>query len=224
MDPALSSDRLSAVELGAVRDEFNLGPVLGVTFLTAGLMNENWRVTTDSGRYALKRIRDVSADLARRNLRVMAQLAEREYPICRPVVTATGDPVLQVSDDAYCVVPWVSGEQPRGLELSLEQAEALGDGLGGLHVGLNSLSGPDLPVATVRPNARVADPPQATSEADRFLLHISREKLDAPFDRLAATFWRNGSSSSRRTSIFVPPAMFRPGLLGGHMATFSTST
>lgn len=183
-----SDDRVSPRDLEAIQNGFNLGRLVDVEFLAAGLMNENWRVRADSGSYALKRISDVSVDLARRNLRVMAQLAERGYPVCQPVVTTSGDAVLEASGGAYCAVPWVSGVQLRGRELSMEQAGALGDGLARLHVGLNSLGDPDLPAAARRPNARVADPGQASGQAERFLSHISGVGLNSPFDRFAVEF------------------------------------
>ncbi|MGH3569804.1 MAG: phosphotransferase [Pseudonocardia sp.] len=157
-----SDDRVPPRDLEAIQNGFTLGQLIDVEFLAAGLMNENWRVRAESGSYALKRISDVSVDLARRNLRVMAQLAERGYPVCRPVVTASGDAVLEASGGAYCVVPWVVGVQPRGCELSMEQVGALGDGLGCLHVGLNSVGEPDLSEAARRPSARVVDPGQAS--------------------------------------------------------------
>ncbi len=189
MDLALSaSDHLSPDDLRAVRDGFGLGSIVGVSFLAAGLMNQNWRVRAVSGVYALKRISDVGVDAARRNLRVIAQLAELNYPVCRPVPTLGGDYVLEVGGDAYCVVAWISGGHPRGVELSRAQAEVLGASLGRLHQGLNVLGGPDLPPAAVRPAARVADPHRAAEDAERFLSHIRRGRLASSFDRAAVEF------------------------------------
>lgn len=179
---------LTADELAAVRDGFRLGTVLDVRFLPTGLMNRNWRVETGAGAYALKRITDVSVDAARRNLRVVAQLSTRNHPVCEPVLTATGDPVLTAGGAAYCVVPWVAGDQPRGIELGIEQARAAGTALGRLHAGLNDLGGAELPANFARPIARVADPVSAAADADRFLSHICHGRLGSPFDRTAAEF------------------------------------
>ncbi|MGH3694256.1 MAG: phosphotransferase [Pseudonocardiaceae bacterium] len=183
-----TGDHLSSDDLRAVRDLFGLGSIFEVNFLAAGLMNQNWQIRAVSGVYALKRISDVGVDAARRNLRVIVQLAELNHPVCMPVPTVAGDYVLEVGGNAYCLIPWISGGHPRGVELSREQADVLGTSLGRLHEGLNMLGGPDLPPASARPTACVADPQRAREDAERFLSHIRRECLISSFDRATVEF------------------------------------
>lgn len=87
-----------------------------------------------------------------------------------------------------CAVSWIVGGHPRGVELSAEQAGVLGVSLGRLHEGVNALGGPDLPYASVRPGARVADPRRATEDAERFMSQVGRERLDSSFDRTVVEF------------------------------------
>ncbi|MEJ3750579.1 hypothetical protein WEI85_45895 [Actinomycetes bacterium KLBMP 9797] len=45
-------------------------------------MNRNWQVTATTGRYAVKRLLDVRASTARRNLHLLRALRERGIPVC----------------------------------------------------------------------------------------------------------------------------------------------
>lgn len=64
---------------------FELGSVTDARYLPDGLMNRNWRVTTRRGTFAVKQIHDGTLDQARRNLRVMAELAKAGVAVAAPL-------------------------------------------------------------------------------------------------------------------------------------------
>lgn len=179
---------LAPEEVNVIASGFGLGRVGQVNFLPAGLMNRNWRFGADRGVFAVKRLVDGSAGDARRNLSVLRVLAGRNLPVCAPLVTETADLVLDVGAVAYCVVPWVVGRQPRGLELSIAESRALGAVLAGLHAGLAEVGEPLLPAPELRPTMRVADPDKAAEEADRFAGLARRADRPGAFDDVVVEF------------------------------------
>lgn len=152
-------------QLAAVTAAFGVGNPISVRHLPNGLMNDNWAIVTGRGQYALKRLRDVSASTARRNLQVLADLATAGVPACAPL-TAAGDPVVTVDSDAYCLLPWVPGTHLPGSDLTLTQATELGKAIARLHQVLNSDDGP-LP-NPVRARSAPVTSEQAHAEAARF--------------------------------------------------------
>lgn len=189
-DAAALSKRFSNVEvdLAVLVDSFALGEVLECRFLPAGLMNGNWRLVTTAGVFALKRIVDVPLPLARRNLAVLAELADADAPVARPLATRTGDTVGEVEGRGYCLIPWTEGNHIAGTELAVEQAADLGVVLGEIHQHLNServshLLRPALEETTV---ARVTAPEKAYAEADRYLTKIAGLEDPTVFDDAAA--------------------------------------
>ncbi|MBA4866946.1 phosphotransferase [Streptomyces sp. PSKA54] len=173
--------------LPALVRAFGLSEATSWTFLTTGLMNRNWRLETHEGTFALKEISDVSLAKARRNLGVLSRLADERLPVCEPVHSVSGDPVVEVEGRGYCLLPWVDGKHVRGTELSLDEVRKLGGLLARLHEGLNGAVVRDglLPRADERPRARVTTPEAAATNADRLLQTIGRSGSEA-FDRFAA--------------------------------------
>ncbi|MFJ2578401.1 homoserine kinase [Kitasatospora aureofaciens] len=189
MDDASCGSRYSIIEedLVVLGEAFGLGEVQACRFLPNGLMNGNWRLETAEGAFALKRIMDVPLPLARRNLAVLAELADAGVPVGRPVVTSSGETVAEVADRGYCLIPWTEGNHRPGTELTLDQAADLGVLLGQIHRSLND----DRAARLLSPGpeqtpAPVTTPASAQAEADRFLALIA--SLDSPtaFDAEAA--------------------------------------
>lgn len=175
-------------DLSAIARAFGLSQIGDVEYLAAGLMNRNWRIATDRGVFALKQIIDVPLPVARRNLNVLATLAENGVPACVPARTVNGDPVAEVDGRGYCLFPWLEGSQPRGNELPIDQAADLGAVLGRLHQSLNSADDVDLPEKPRKLHAGVTELASAIAEADRFLTHISRMDSSEPFDLTVVEF------------------------------------
>ncbi|MGH3976366.1 MAG: phosphotransferase, partial [Pseudonocardiaceae bacterium] len=188
-DAASLSKRFSNVDddLTVVLDAFSLGEVQECRFLPAGLMNGNWRLATTAGVFALKRIVDVPLPLARRNLAVLAELADADAPVSRPWATRTGETVEEIEDRGYCLIPWTEGAHITGTALTVEQATDLGAMLGEIHRHLNSERMFHLlPPAPRQTTARVTSPDNARAEADRFLARIAGLENPTEFDDEAA--------------------------------------
>ncbi len=124
---------------------FALGEVHDRRFLAHGLMNRNWRLDTASGPFAVKEITDVPLPEVRRNLSVLAGLADEGLPVPAPLATEGGDPVAEIDGHGYCVLPWVDGRHVTGTELTLDQARDLGALLARLHQALRRHSPGPLP-------------------------------------------------------------------------------
>lgn len=175
--------------LERVSAQFGIGAVRQVRHLPDGLMNDNWRIEADAGIFALKKIRDVPLDTARRNLRTLAALAEAGVPVPSPMLIPAADPVVEVGQDGFCLLSWIEGHHRRGADLALPEVTALGALLGRLHEILNrGASTTGLPPAIDAPTASVTAPGTALAQIDRYVTHLTGLDELAPFDEEAARF------------------------------------
>jgi homoserine kinase type II len=161
--------QLNAEIAARLAEAFDLGTVGSISYLATGLMNRNWRLTTDRGTYALKQIIDVPVPTAQRNLRVLTALHQAGIPTCPPVLSRSGEAVILIDGLGYCTLPWRDGTHPQGPDLTLTQARHLGVVVGRIHDALGRV-GPDLglPPATARPTVQVTAPDDAIAEAHRY--------------------------------------------------------
>lgn len=180
MTPA-SPPEPSARDLDLIGRTFSIGAIQSVSHLATGLMNRNWKITAEAGAFALKQIIDVAPDLARRNLRIVRQVRDHGLPVSSPVLTSTADPVLEVDDRSYCLLPWVDGDHLAGEDLTQPQVTELGTTTGRLHQLLNGPAVVALPEITARPRARTVQPDEAITQARRF--HAAATAVGGPFDR-----------------------------------------
>lgn len=185
--PVWASDGFTD-DLSAITKAFRLGQIADVAYLTAGLMNRNWRIETDRGIFALKQIIDVPIPVARRNLNVLPGLVENGVPACAPARMVSGDSVAEVDSRGYCLFPWLEGGQPRGSELSVDQTADLGAVLGRIHQSLNRGDDVNLPEKPSKLRARVTESTSAVADANRFLTHIARMDSAEPFDLAVVEF------------------------------------
>ena len=124
-------------DLPLLAQRYELSQLRGWSYLPHGLMNPNWQVTADAGVFALKRLVDVSAERAERNLAMPQALVSAGIPACVARPADDGSLVVQVSENhAYALFDWVIGEHIPGGELTVAQAAYLGDLLGRLHVAM----------------------------------------------------------------------------------------
>lgn len=179
-------DGPDAGDLKRVEDEFGLGEVQDATFLADGLMNRNWRIGTTTGVYALKLLRDVPVEIARRNAMVLTALGSSGLPICTPVNTRDGGPVLQIGLRNYLVSPWTEGTHVEGTDLPPGEVADFGALVATIHQALGDPVRVPLPVADVRPRAKVTSPDKAIDKADRLLTTIGAITEPSDFDDLAS--------------------------------------
>ncbi|MFC5662946.1 phosphotransferase [Kitasatospora misakiensis] len=174
-------------DLAVLGEAFGLGEVREYRFLSAGLMNGNWRLDTVGGRFALKRIMDVPLPLARRNLAVLPELVDAGVPVGRPSTTSAGETVVEIAGRGYCLIPWTEGGHRPGISLTLDQATDLGVLLGQIHQNLNcARTARLLPPGLEQVKTSVTTAEAARAEADRFLALISTLESPTAFDAEAA--------------------------------------
>ncbi|MCX5136442.1 phosphotransferase [Streptomyces sp. NBC_00340] len=190
--------------------DFGLGEVREGRFLADGLMNANWRIDTAAGVFALKRVTDVSLDRLRRNLGVLALLADDGLPVTTPVATASGSLVAEVGGGVWCLFPWAAGVHVRGVDLSLDQAAELGKQLGRLHDGLGRACARGLlpSVPDVMP-ADVRTPERAVEKSERLSRAVREKGIGSGFDVAAAAALEQrceliGKYADRRPKDTVP--------------------
>ncbi len=181
----LSPGALDVGELRRIREEFGLGEIERATFLAEGLMNRNWRIDTPTGVYALKLLCDVPVEIARRNATVLTALASAGLPVCAPVNTRDGGPVLQIGLRNYLVSPWAEGTHVEGTDLPPGEVADFGALVATIHQALGDSVRVPLPVADVRPRAKVTSPDKAIDKADRLLTTIGAITEPSDFDDLA---------------------------------------
>jgi homoserine kinase type II len=151
-------------------------------------MNRNWRLDTAEGSFALKELLDLDAPRARRNLAVLAPLAETGLPIPVPVSGPGGDPVVEIEDRAFYLFPWIAGTRITGLDLTANQIEDLGALLGRVHSQLNEPS-IGLPSGEAGPS-KVRSTSEAFDQAERFEAVIAGRPNRDAFDERAAELLR----------------------------------
>ncbi|MEV8070855.1 phosphotransferase [Streptomyces sp. NPDC085995] len=191
--------------LGELIGAFGLGEVRERRYLADGLMNANWRLDTSAGRFALKRVTDVPLDRLRRNLGVLAALADDGVPVSSPVSTASGSLVARADGGAWCLFPWVSGTHVRGVDLPTAEVRCLGAHLGRLHVSLDRACGRGLlPGVPKRITADVTSPERAVEKAARLSAAVRAEGAGSDFDEEAA------AALDRRRALVLDYADRRP--------------
>ena len=114
-------------------EALGLGRVRDCQAMTTGVMNESWRLTTDAGVFAVKRLRDRTPDEMKVVNELLPRLARAGFPVPQPC----GDPV-RLGGDWYVAADWLDGVHPENATLR----EDLGELVGGLHVALATLCPP----------------------------------------------------------------------------------
>lgn len=188
MTDATAKDRteISDSVFAELTSAFGLEGVRERCYLTDGLMNENWKVDTTAGAFALKRVTDVSPDRLVRNLGVLDSLACDGVPASAPVPTTSGSLVAEVGGGVWCLFPWVTGSHLRGVDLSLSQAASLGVHLGRLHEGFDRACGKGLlPAVPETVPADVTTPERAVEKAERLSGAVGNRGAGTAFDMAA---------------------------------------
>lgn len=171
----VANETSDARALGAVAMAFGLGAVQHVEVIDAGLMNRNWRVTTDSGVFAVKQVLDIDATAARRQHAATRALAERGRPVPAPLTTAGGDTLLEHDGHIYAVAGWARGAHREGLDLSPAEVRALGAVLADLHADLALV----MPVVPEMMREPVTEPATTKDKIDRYAAAAARPDRDA---------------------------------------------
>ncbi|WP_406186207.1 phosphotransferase [Streptomyces sp. NBC_01006] len=172
-----------AGDLDQLALSFGLGSLQELRFLDAGMMNRNWRLTSDAGVFALKQLQDVPAVKARRSLETLTPLAEAGLPVCAPRPTESGEVLASIGAHTYCLLPWIEGTHRRALELTAAEVRVLGALVGEMH---RALADSGLPEPGAVPRAKVVAPQAAVAEADQFLATISALSVRTPFDEFTS--------------------------------------
>jgi hypothetical protein len=174
--------------LSELVEVFGLGEVRERRYLADGLMNANWRLETSAGRFALKRVTDVSLDRLQSSLEVLGSLGADGVPVSAPVSTVSGAFVAEDGGGVWCLFPWVDGSHVRGVDLGLSQVASLGANLGRLHVSLGRACGQGLlPGVPETIAAEVTSPEQAVEKAARLSAAVRDKGTGSDFDRVVAT-------------------------------------
>jgi Ser/Thr protein kinase RdoA (MazF antagonist) len=164
--------------LSEVVRAYGLGELRHSTFLPVGAMNRSWRVDTTIGSYAVKQVLDSDVETMVRQHAIAMALADKGFPVPRPLRAEAGDSVLRLGDDLFSVVEWAEGEHPDCLQLSLQECRDIGILLGELQHALASL----LPTTPRNARAAVPDPAGTFANIERYLAHIDALAEPDDFD------------------------------------------
>jgi len=107
--------------------------------ILGGRLHQLWRVDTDQGSYAIKRLNPqiICQPDALENFRRTESIAEGFYQNNIPVNVALRsqeDPLIKIDDEVYIVYDWINGETITVDHLSNQQAKLLGFFLGKIHL------------------------------------------------------------------------------------------
>ncbi|HEX2145270.1 MAG TPA: phosphotransferase [Glycomyces sp.] len=131
-----TSDPVPLVALDLLAKTYGFGSVGSCRYLSHGLLNRNWRITTEHGAFALKELDDASPDKARHSLALQTRLAGLGVPVVEAVPAVTGEIVPEIDGNAYYLTPWRVGTHPRGEEMGADSAFHMGAVLGRVHRAL----------------------------------------------------------------------------------------
>ncbi|AEV85896.1 aminoglycoside phosphotransferase [Actinoplanes sp. SE50] len=148
-----------------IADAFGLGRVVACRVVTTGFMNLTWRLTTDRGEFAVKRLTDRSPEEFEDIQNLLPRLAERGFPVPLARRTPEGSALLKINNYRYAVSDWRPGEHPSGAALPLDACAGLGGLIARLHLTLGDL----LPAAPTH----LADTPASVDEARAALRHYA---------------------------------------------------
>lgn len=198
--PSTPTPTLSDPVAARIATAFGLGRVLSCRRIAQGLMNPNWKLTTEAGSYAIKQLQDRPPETVRDNHRVLPKLAEQGLPVPLPCTTGHGDTLLRVGDDWYTASAWLPGTHLNGHNLTPSACAALGELTGRLHNALAAA----LPGA---PN-RLLDSPTTVDEAQARLERFARATAGGSgedFDELAHAEIRQRQALLHRIACQQPP-------------------
>ena len=122
-----------------IAERFGLGRVLSCQQIPQGLINPNWRMTTTTGSYAIKLLRDRPPETVRDLHQVLPRLAEHGIPVPLPCTTVEGDTVLGVNGQWYSASDWPPGTHLHGHDLTMTVFAELDELIGRLHDALASV-------------------------------------------------------------------------------------
>jgi Ser/Thr protein kinase RdoA (MazF antagonist) len=164
----------------------DLGSIESVARLSTGYLNDNYRLMSSAGTYALKHYRRPHVGRVRNEHRVVRALAARGVPVVCPLHPAPGEDFLSSRRRPLVLFPWVEGEHRTGLQLTKAQSAELGTMLGKLHAALGAML-PTVQQSLYHPPARV----ERTCEKAAGLLQLleQRDEHDS-FDAFAYRYLR----------------------------------
>lgn len=162
---------------------FGFGEPIDVQPLPDGNLNQNWRVRTPRGSYAVKRFLDIDAVQARRQHELMIALADKGFPVPSPIAAPDGDTVLELPAGSFAVQPWIDGTLREGPDLTPEECARLGTFLGRLHEGLAAVQPAPEPAAVVQP----PDPAEALDLLGGYLALLDELPESDEFDAFVRT-------------------------------------
>jgi len=124
---------LGEVELAAIADAFGLGAVCGFEPITAGTINTNIALTTDTGRFFIRLNEGkAEADVAW-EARLITALAASGVPTPPPLVAKDGRAYAECMRKWASAFPWRDGTHVSADHVTPAIAETFGAALGELH-------------------------------------------------------------------------------------------
>ncbi|MFC4334242.1 phosphotransferase [Salininema proteolyticum] len=198
----------------SLSEAYGIGGVLGRDELFDGHYHRSWKVTTETGAYALKQMRPPVARVETK-LAMAWAMADRGLPVPRPRRAAHGRYVWIDGDSEHYLVEWAEGEHRRAGTLTLSQAESYGAAMAGLHREMDAgfLDAGSLGRYRRSPIA-VED---ALAQLDRFAGVIDAKDVADDFDALAREVIGRKRELLHRFASHRPvaPARREEGLLHG---------
>ncbi len=138
---------LADADLAAIAAGFGLGTVRSWRPISAGTINSNFELISDTGRWFL-RVNEGKAvgDVAWEG-ELLAALAARGVPAPVPLPGPDGQPYLRHDGDLISVFAWRPGTHRAAADVSVADAAAVGEVIARIHV-----AGLELPAAMRRPS------------------------------------------------------------------------
>ena len=112
---------------------FGLGDILEWSDVRAGHMCHNYVITTTTARYFLKQYRPQVQPSVLEVKEAEAFFANQGFPVILPLKTHSGEVVFEVEDSWFSLFPFVTGQSPRGSELTETMMSSLATMLAHLH-------------------------------------------------------------------------------------------
>ncbi len=167
---------MSPEHLKKLVTDFSLGDVQSISEVTEGILNKNYILSTSSGKYFIKEVREKSKDILPATALVEELMSERDIPAVCMIPSNMGEKFVVYDSNAYSLYPFL--ESDRSHNYSLEGYRNMGVLLGKIHVAGSK----DVPELLTQKSFREKPKEGELAKIQEYKVRIESKETKDPID------------------------------------------